>query len=105
MTAGRWCIKKTGVYRARSGMPIYGKIRFLRIFIACFSQTKKLFMAESTDFFLLGSATTPPHCTFEIAVFYGKKIFLDESTYFFVLNSATTPLPPTLDSRYFARAE
>ena len=38
-------------------------------------------MAESTDFFLLGSATTP------------------EFTDFFVLSSATTPPPsPTLDS-------
>ena len=53
-------------------------------------------MPESTDFLLLGSATTtPPHCTFEIAVFYGKSQFQDESTVFFVLNLATTP-PPRL---------
>ena len=31
--------------------------------------------------------------------------FSDESTDFFVLSPATTPPPPTLDSRYFARAE
>ena len=37
--------------RPNQGCPIYGKIRFLRIFIACFSlRTKKRFMAESTDF-------------------------------------------------------
>ena len=37
------------------GCPIYGKIRFLRIFITCFSlRKKKRFMDESTNFFLLG---------------------------------------------------
>ena len=34
-----------------------------------------------------------------------KTRFLDESTDFFVLSPATNPPPPTLDSRYFARAE
>ena len=37
----------------------------------------------------------PPHCTFEIAEFYGENRFLDESTDFVVLSSATTP-PPQL---------
>ena len=74
-----------------SECPIYGKIRFLRNFIACFSvRTKKLFMAESTDFSRSRYSTE-------------KKPFLDPSTDFFVLSSATTPPPPTL--AYFARAE
>ena len=60
------------------GCPIYAKICFLRILIACFSlRTKKLFMAESTDVFLTRFGYYPPplHCTLEIAVFYGKNIF------------------------------
>ena len=65
-------------------------------------------MAESTDLFLLGSATTPPpHCTFEIAEFYGEKPIFGRIYGFCRTEFGYYPLPPppTLDSRYFARAE
>ena len=50
-------------------------------------------MAECTDFFR------------DRGILRKKGRFLDESTDFSVLSSATTPPPPTLDSRYVARAE
>ena len=50
---------------------------FLRIFMACFSlREKKGFMAESTDLFLLGSATTPPPPDFRLEVFRARRVEL-----------------------------
>ena len=61
------------------GMPIYGKIRFLRIFIACFSlRTKNFIYGRIYGFFRTEFGYYPP---------------------------PPPPPPPTLDSRYFARAE
>ena len=84
----------------KQGCPIYGKIRYVLICITCFSlRTKKRFMDESTDFYLLGSATTlRPHCTFET-----RGISREPSELF----SATTPPPPThctFETRGISRA-
>ena len=64
------------------------------------STDKNLFLAESTDFVLLGSATTrPPHCTFEIAVSTRKKKIFGRIYIFFRTEFGyyTTPPPQTLD--------
>ena len=52
--------------QTHSGMPNLRKNPFSTDFYHLFQSTdKKLFMAESTDFFLLGSATTPPPPTLD----------------------------------------
>ena len=74
-------------------MPNLRKNPFSMDFDRLFQSTeKKWFMAESTDFFLLGSATNPHRFALSRSRYSTeKKQFLDESTDFFVLSSATTP--------------
>ena len=84
------------VFKLLQGRPIYRKISFLWIFIACLSLRKKpRFVAESTDFFLLGPTTTPPLRNF--GRIYG---FLRTQFGYY-----PPPPPPTLDSRHLAHAE
>ena len=68
------------------GCPIYGKIRFLRIFIA-----KKTIYGR-----IYGLASTPPLQFRDRGILRKKTRFLDESAdiYIFVLSSATAPPPP-----------
>ena len=86
----------------QQGCPIYGKISvFYRFFYRSFSTKKKRFMAESTDFFLLGSASTPPPILHfrDRGILRKKNRFLVESTDLFVLCLATTTAPPPPDVR------
>ena len=70
---------KAVLYGFVSLVSVYGQKHYLWPNIRIFSYSVRLL--------------PPPHCTFEIAEFYGKKRFLDESTDFFVLSSAITPSP------------
>ena len=86
-----------------AGMPNLRKNPFSTDLYCLFQSTDKtMIYGRIYGFFLLGPATTPPHCTSRSRYSTGKKRFFDESTDFFMLSSAT--MPP-LDSRYFARAE
>ena len=54
------------------GCPIYGKIRSVRIFIACFSLRTKYDLWPNVRICSYSDLLLP-HCTFEIALLYGKK--------------------------------
>ena len=77
------------------GCPIYGKIRFLRILIACFSlRTKKKIYGRIYGFFRdRGSLRKKADFWTNLRIFsYWVRLL-------------PTPPPPTLDSRYVAHAE
>ena len=67
-------------------MPNLRKNPFSTDFYRLFQSTDKtMIYGRICGFFLTRFGHyPPPHCTFEIAVFYGKKRFLDETTDFFV---------------------
>ena len=80
----------------RQGCPIYGKIRFLRIFIACLSLRKKNDFWPNLRIFsnsvrLL--TPPPPHCTRDRGILRKKTIF-GRIYGFFLLNSGNYPPPP-----------
>ena len=82
------------------GCPIYGEIRFLRIFITCFSLRKKKDLWTNLRNFSYSVRLRPPpprpHCTFETrGILRTQKWFMDESTGFCLTRFGYDTPPPT----------
>ena len=88
------------------GCPIYGKIRFLRIVIACFSLRTKHYLWPNIRIFSYSARQLPPPpiALSDRGIVRKKRIF-GRIYGFFRTEFGYYPHPPALDSRYFARAE